>query len=200
MKEWIRGEAKGVTLHQRGRRASLFPPFEDGGVHREISPRAIPFLYSIKREQGFSLMEVMLSLFLFTLLLTSLLPLLPLLREREARLQEEIAIEQEAIRFFSYMENQNMNLSSWELRGPYSVRIYTYGRGGKWYVHDGFRIVEKDSSSYPGGNIYLAHDVRGIRFTSEDLFLIMEITLGSEEKKRDFRGILPRYTEGEGAP
>lgn len=155
---------------------------------------------SLRYEDAFSLMEMILTLFLFSLLLASLLPLLPILREREVDLAREIAMEEEAIRFYSYMENQHMNLTDWVIpSSSYSVTTYTYGSPtAKKYYHDGFRVVEVDVRR--GGNLFIAHDVKSVLFIDDAPFLRIRLTLKRDDEMRTYEGVLPRYIEGGGNP
>ena len=145
-------------------------------------------------------MEMILSLFLFSLLLASLLPLFPILRAREVDLAREIAMEEEAVRFYSYMENQHMNLTDWVISSSAnSVTTYTYGSPtAKKYDHDGFRVVEVDVRR--GGNLFIAHDVKSVLFINDPPFLRVRLTLMRDGEMRTYEGVLPRYIEGGGDP
>ncbi|MBE3553791.1 MAG: hypothetical protein IMW85_02055 [Thermicanus sp.] len=150
----------------------------------------------IKIERGFTLTEVILWLFLYSLLLTSLLPLFPLLREREEKLQREIAMEEESIRFYTYMENRNADVLTWRIYRPNSVTISTYDQlGGRVFYQDGLRIAETKNNASYGGYLILAFMVKEIRFLDEGDLLRMVLTLEKDGMTRTYEGVLPRYIE-----
>ncbi|WP_156920571.1 hypothetical protein [Thermicanus aegyptius] len=150
----------------------------------------------IKIERGFTLTEVILWLFLYSLLLTSLLPLFPLLREREEKLQREIAMEEEAIRFYTYMENRNADVLTWRIYRPNSVTISTYDQlDGRVFYQDGLRIAETKKNASYGGYLILAFMVKEIRYLDEGDLLRMVLTVERDGMTRTYEGVLPRYIE-----
>lgn len=148
-------------------------------------------------EKGITLLEVLLAVSIILFIIATLLPSAIAIRKREMMWRHEHQIEQEAIRFFTYLENRNSNVVGWKINGDrvtLEVKKQRDGANVKRYVFkDGERIVEMDTEN--AGYIVLAQHVQNIRFYDSDNILQIELILSNSGTTRSFHGILSRSIE-----
>lgn len=151
----------------------------------------------LSSEKGATLLELMIAIALILFLIASLLPTAVQFRKREMNWRQEIKMEQEAIRFFTYLENRNAHILGWNITGSsvtFEVNEQRTSSTIKRYIYkDGDRIAEVDSENR--GYLILANMVQDVRFYSMDNGLHIELTLSTGEKVRIFHGVLYRSIE-----
>lgn len=150
---------------------------------------------TLSSDRGITLFELLLAITIVSLLITSLLPTVIQFRKREINWREEVIMEQEAIRFFSYFENRNACVVNWSTSGTSVVIEVCEQRNGRtirrqFYKDSMDRAVEVDAIT--GGYIIIAHLVKKVQFSVVDHYLNIELTLSNGGQTRIYKGVLTR--------
>jgi prepilin-type N-terminal cleavage/methylation domain-containing protein len=146
-------------------------------------------------QKGFSLLELMISLSILTMFIGIILPSLIMFREKQKLWQDEIAMEQEAIRFFTYMQNRSATVSNWIVISNQSVILETCEMVDSRYIRRqiyqfGDRIIERDVEN--NGTIILSHLVERVLFTKSNNLLDIQLTLRNRDHSRTYHGFITR--------
>ncbi len=148
----------------------------------------------LSSEKGLTLLELLIAISLILILISTILPTVIQFREREINWRKDIQLEQEAIRFFTYLENRNSSILDWSIAGnSVTIRAYKMQSGPiikRNIYKDGARIVEVDSMM--GGYLILAQMVENIRYYEIGDQLHIELILTSGGRSRVFQGVLSK--------
>lgn len=145
-------------------------------------------------QKGITLLEVMIALTIITLLIATLLPTAFQFREREANWRIEMQMEQEAIRFFTYLENRNACLVNfWIDNNRATIEVCNIRDGltiKRRIYQDRDRLVEEDTIKR--GYIIMAFMVQDVQFYQRGQDLLIKLILKNDNLQRSFTGILSR--------
>jgi prepilin-type N-terminal cleavage/methylation domain-containing protein len=159
--------------------------------------KALHYSGRVLGNQGYTLLEVLIVISLLTLILAALLPGLLLFKNRESLWQKEINLGQEAIRFFTYLQNRNSCLLGWRVQsGVLTVEVCGQHNGRaieRQIYQSGARVVEVDRVN--GGFLLLAHMVDDIQFIPQRDLLLIKLTLKKGRQIETFHGVLVRRIE-----
>lgn len=154
------------------------------------------FVFFWRNEGGYTLTEVLVTLMAFSLLAAAVLPFLLEFRERLDRWNIEMTLDQEALRFFTYIQNRNAGVRSWSMSGTTLILESSKKQGSpvrREYYLLGDHIIERDLAD--GGSILLALDVQNVQYAPSGDLLKILLTLKKGSHAKTYEGFLARSLE-----
>lgn len=153
-------------------------------------------MYKSSGEKGITLLEVLISMTLFVCIVATLMPVIVNLKKHEILWREKMKIQQEAIRFFTYLENRNSCYDRADIQNQKLILYICRNESNSpkvrtLYFHED-KIYEQQNGE---GYIELAQHVQAIQYTIIDNGIEIQLTLSYGRTTETFTWTLRRHIE-----
>lgn len=154
---------------------------------------------AINQEKGMTFFEVLVSLSILVSILALLLPVIVDIRQKNLSWQDQIKIQQEAMRFFAYLESRNSCYVKEQIQDQ-RLTLFVCRDGSATPIVRTITLANNKIFEQENGNtgyIELARHVQSVQYRSRDSGIEINVTLSLGNATDTFSWILRRNLDRE---